>query len=112
MATTTLKDEIVTTLTSYFTDIDSEDTALLGVLADRALDAYEEYRNYPGHWTAEMIEADKTKHKSCICDLAMYEYVQNGAEFQSMHIESGLYRMWQNKGNVFTQHRVVPFATL
>ena len=111
MATTTLKEDIVTSLTAYITD-DDVNATLLGVLADRALDAFEEYRNYPSHWTAEQILADKTKNKSCICDLALFEYVQQGAEFQSMHIESGLYRMWHNKGNVFTQHRIVPFATV
>jgi len=111
MATTTLKEEIVTSLTAYMTD-GEVDATMLGVLADRALDAFAEYRNYPSHWTAEMILADQTKHKSCICDLALFECVTQGAEFQSMHIESGLYRMWHNKGNVFTQHRIVPFATV
>ena len=111
MATTTLKEEIVTSLQNYITD-DDVSAATLGVLADRAISAYAEYRNYPSHWTAEQILADETKHMSCINDLALFEYVQQGAEFQSMHIESGLYRMWHNKGNVFTQHRIVPFATL
>lgn len=108
---TNLKDDIVTSLTAYVTDGDV-DTAMLGVLADRALGSFVEYRNYPSHWTADMILADQTRYKSCICDLALFEYVTQGAEFQSMHIESGLYRMWHNKGNVFTQHRVVPFATV
>ena len=39
---------------------------------------------------------------------AFREYVNYPS---SMHIESGLYRMWQKKGDVYTSHGVVPFAT-
>lgn len=104
-----LKNAITTILLRYLVDADSD---MMRVLADRAMMEYEEYRNYPSTWDEEAILADMNKHKSCIADLALYECIQQGAEFQSMHIESGLYRMWNNKGNVFTQHRVVPFVTL
>lgn len=92
--------------------VNAESMEMISVFADRAMLAFKEYRNYPSHWDDEAILADMTKHTSCIADLALYECIQQGAEFQSMHIESGLYRMWNNKGNVFTQHRVVPFVTL
>lgn len=104
-----LREDVIDNVTGYLNDPDNE---MIGVLADRAISAYSEYRNYPGHWTAEQILADQTRHMSCICDLALYECIQQGAEFQSMHIESGLYRMWHNKGNIYTNHGVVPFATL
>lgn len=105
----TLREEIVSNVTSYLKDADAEE---IGVLADRAISAFAEYRNYPPHWTAEQMIADQTRHMSCICDLALYDCIQQGAEFQSMHIESGLYRMWHTKGNVYTMHGVVPFATM
>lgn len=105
-----LRQAILSMLTAYFDE--SVSTTMIGVFADRALLAFQEYRNYPSTWDDDAIEADMTKHKSCIADLAMYEAIQQGAEFQSMHIESGLYRMWQNKGNIYTNHRVVPFVTL
>ena len=105
----TLREEIVSNVTSYLKDADAEE---IGVLADRAISAFAEYRNYPPHWTAEQMIADQTRHMSCICDLALYDCIQQGAEFQSMHIESGLYRMWNNKGNIYTNHRVVPFVTI
>lgn len=104
-----LRNEVIGILTRYLSD--AESTQMIGVLADRAISAFEEYVNYPSTWTSDSITADMTKHVSCIADLALYECIQQGAEFQSMHIESGLYRMWQNKGNVYTQHNVVPFAT-
>ena len=104
-----LREDVIDSITGYLNDPDNE---MVGVLADRAISAYTEYRNYPDHWTAEQILADQTKHISCISDLALYDLIQQGAEFQSMHIESGLYRMWHNKGNVYTNHRVVPFATI
>ena len=106
----TLKEEIIIGLNEYLTD--SVDALMLGVLANRAITAFTEYRRYPKHWTAEQIEADLKKHKSCISDLALYESIQMGAEFQSMHIESGLYRMWHTKGSIYTQHGVVPFAAV
>ena len=105
-----LKQSIMSILLQYLTE--NESTEMIGVFADRAMLAFKEYRNYPSKWDDEAILADMNKHKSCIADLALYECIQQGAEFQSMHIESGLYRMWNNKGNVFTQHRVVPFVTL
>lgn len=104
-----LREDVIDNVTGYLQDPDNE---MIGVLADRAISAYSEYRNYPAHWTAEQMLADQTRHMSCICDLALYECIQQGAEFQSMHIESGLYRMWHNKGNIYTNHGVVPFATL
>lgn len=107
---TELRQVIIAMLISYFgEDISAEK---IGVFADRAMLAYEEYRNYPNTWDDDDILADMTKHKSCICDLAMYEAIQEGAEFQTMHIESGLYRMWQTQGSVFTKHRIVPYVTL
>lgn len=105
-----LKQAVMEMLIRYLKE--SESTEMIGVFADRAMAEFQEYRNYPSTWTSDAIVSDMTKHKSCIGDLALYECIQQGAEFQSMHIESGLYRMWNNKGNVYTQHRVVPFVTL
>lgn len=105
-----LRTEITTILTNYLAD-DAPSYEVMSVFSDRAMLAFEEYRNYPTKWTSEQILADMNKHKSCIADLALYEYAQQGAEFQSMHIESGLYRMWKNEGSIYTHHRVVPFAT-
>jgi hypothetical protein len=105
-----LKQSIMSILLQYLTE--NESTEMISVFADRAMLAFQEYRNYPSKWDDEAILADMNKHKSCIADLALYECIQQGAEFQSMHIESGLYRMWNNKGNIYTQHRVVPFVTM
>lgn len=105
-----IKQSVMQMLFDYLTD--SEDSSMVSVFANRAMMSFREYRNYPSSWEDEDIVADMTKHISCITDLALYECIQQGAEFQSMHIESGLYRMWNNKGNVFTQHRIVPFVII
>ena len=105
-----IKQNVMQILFDYLKE--SEDSTMVSVFADRAMMAFREYRNYPTTWDDEAVIADMTKHISCISDLALYECIQQGAEFQSMHIESGLYRMWNNKGNVFTQHRIVPFVTI
>lgn len=107
---TELRNAIIAILVQYFGEDIS--ASKIGVFTDIALSEYEEYRNYPDTWDDDDILSDMTKHKSCIVDLALYDAVQEGAEFQSMHIESGLYRMWTSKGNVFTSHRVVPFVAL
>lgn len=106
-----LRTEITTILTQYLAE-DAMSYGVISVFSDRAMLAFREYRNYPSTWDEEAILADMNKHKSCIADLALYDCIQQGAEFQSMHIESGLYRMWNNKGNVYTNHRVVPFVTI
>ena len=91
---------------------DAVDASMISVLSSRAMLAFREYVNYPSTLPDEAVLADMTTHKSCIADLALYEAIQQGAEFQSMHIESGLYRMWNSKGSVYTQHGVVPYATM
>ena len=96
-------------LSDYLSD--AVETSMVSILSSRAIEAFKEYVRYPASMTGEQILADMVAHKSCIADLALYEAIQQGAEFQSMHIESGLYRMWNNKGNVYTQHGVVPFAS-
>lgn len=106
-----LKTEITTILTQYLNE-DAMSYEVMSVFSERAMLAFKEYRNYPLGWTDEKILADMNRHKSCIADLALYEYIQQGAEFQSMHIESGLYRMWQSEGSIYTHHRVVPFVTI
>lgn len=106
-----LKTEITTILTQYLNE-DAMSYEVMSVFSERAMLAFKEYRNYPSSWGDEAILADMNKHKSCIADLALYDCIQQGAEFQSMHIESGLYRMWNNKGNIYTNHRVVPFVTI
>ena len=105
-----IKQRVMEMLFDYLKE--SEDSTMVSVFADRAMMAFKEYKNYPDTWDDDSIIADMTKDISCITDLALYECIQQGAEFQSMHIESGLYRMWNNKGNVFTQHRIVPFVTI
>ena len=100
---------VATMLDEYFTD--NVTVAVKNVLARRAVLAFREYLKYPKSMTEGDILADMNAHVSCITDLALYEAIQMGAEFQSMHIESGLYRMWVSKGSVYTQHGVVPYAT-
>ena len=105
-----LRNKIETLLGNY---LDSAvEGSTITVMSQRAMSAFQEYMNYPSAWTDEQILADMTAHISCIVDLALFDCIQQGAEFQSMHIESGLYRMWNNKGNVYTQHRIVPYATM
>ena len=106
----TLLLEVQKVLQEYLKE--SEDPSMIKILAKRAVSAFREYVRYPAAWTEDEIIADMNTHVSCIADLALYESIQQGAEFQSMHIESGLYRMWSGKGSVYTQHGVVPFASV
>lgn len=106
-----LRQEVENILSEYLALSNADQGSISYILSYRAMLAYREYVNYPKDWTEERIVEDMSRHKSCIADLALFEAIQQGAEFQSMHIESGLYRMWNNKGNVYTQHGIVPFAS-
>lgn len=50
-------------------------------LINQAEDEIKLIRNYPDSYTDEMIETDLDKYASVIFNLALYDYVKDGAEF-------------------------------
>lgn len=65
-------------------------------------------RNYPPAYTAEMITADLAKHESIVLDLALFDYVTEGAEFQNSHNENGISRGYESRDDIL--NKVISFA--
>ncbi|MCU6748042.1 phage head-tail connector protein [Faecalicatena acetigenes] len=68
------------------------------------------YRNYPDNYTEEMIEKDMKKFDSIIIDLALYDYNQEGGEFQTSSSENGTSRNWIDRDKILG--KVTPFVQI
>lgn len=68
------------------------------------------YRNYPDNYTEEMIEKDMKKFDSIIVNLALYDYNQEGGEFQTSSSENGTSRSWIDRDKILG--KVTPFVNV
>lgn len=68
------------------------------------------YRNYPDNYTEEMIEKDMNKFESIIVNLALYDYNQEGGEFQISSSENGTSRGWIDRDKILG--KVTPFVQI
>ena len=68
------------------------------------------YRNYPDNYTEEMIEKDMKKFDSIIVNLALYDYNQDGGEFQISSSENGTSRSWIDRDKILG--KVTPFVNV
>lgn len=68
------------------------------------------YRNYPDNYTEEMIEKDMKKFDSIIVNLALYDYNQEGGEFQISSSENGTSRSWIDRDKILG--KVIPFISV
>lgn len=68
------------------------------------------YRNYPDNYTEEMIEKDMKKFDSIIVNLALYDYNQEGGEFQTSSSENGTSRSWIDRDKILG--KVTPFVKI
>lgn len=68
------------------------------------------YRNYPDNYTKEMIEKDMKKLDSIIVNLALYDYNQDGGEFQTSSSENGTSRSWIDRDKILG--KVTPFVQI
>lgn len=68
------------------------------------------YRNYPDNYTEEMIEKDMKKFDSIIVNLALYDYNQEGGEFQISSSENGTSRSWIDRDKILV--KVTPFVQI
>ena len=68
------------------------------------------YRNYPDNYTEEMIEKDMKKFDSIIVNLALYDYNQEGGEFQTSSSENGTSRSGIDRDKILG--KVSPFVKI
>ena len=89
--------EILTDLSAELAPLTEVDTARLSSKIKNAIREVRVKRNYPDHFSEELILKDLEKHYSNIRELALYDYCQAGAEGQSAHNENGINRTWKNR---------------
>lgn len=93
------QDEIVNDLVSELA-IEEEDEISKRQLISKVKNAIQEVqriRNYPKHYTDDMIVSDMKRHYSNIHDLALYDYNQIGVEGQLSHNSGGTSRTWKSR---------------
>jgi len=65
-------------------------------------------RRYPSDYEAEDITDDLNRFYSNIRNIALYDYTQIGAEFQTYSGEGAIFRNFMDRNKLF--YGVVPFA--
>ena len=91
-------------------DSDEKEDKFLEHLIFQAEQDVRLYRNYPDNYTEEMIEKDMKKFDSIIVNLALYDYNQEGGEFQISSSENGTSRSWIDRDKILG--KVTPFVNV
>lgn len=65
-------------------------------------------RNYPKHYTENMIVDDLQKFYTNIRALALYDYNLIGGEFEESHSENSVSRNWKDRDKLFVG--VIPLS--
>ncbi len=89
---------------------DEKEDKLLEQLISQAEQDVRLYRNYPSDYTEEMIEKDMKNFDGIIVNLALYDYNQEGGEFQISSSENGTSRSWIDRDKVLG--KVTPFVNV
>lgn len=85
-----------------------EENKFLNQLISQAEQDVRLYRNYPNNYTEEMIEKDMKRFDSIIVNLALYDYNQEGGEFQTSSSENGTSRNWIDRDKILG--KITPFV--
>ncbi len=89
---------------------ESDNTALLPLLINRATQEVLHTRNYPDSFYEGQILEDMSKLEPVIIDLVVYDYNIRGAEFESAHNENGINRSYRKRSDILDQ--VIPYVTV
>lgn len=102
-------DDIIADLTTELSITDENfNSALLEVKVRGAYKDVKLARAYPSFYTDEMIEADMENFYQAIRNIALYDYNQIGAEFQTSSSENSNSRQWVSRDSLFNE--VIPLA--
>lgn len=83
----------------------------LSELITKAKQDIRAYRHYPESYTEEDIEDDiESKYHQTIIDLVLYDYLLEGAEYQTQHVENSTNRSFVKKESILA--RVLPFCNV
>lgn len=98
-----LQKEIIEDLTIELRDEPTFDAAVLKVKVKNAIREVRLKRNYAAtSYSEEQIEYDLLNYYSVIKNLALYDYNQIGAEFQSSHSENSVSRTWTDRDKLLS----------
>lgn len=102
--------EFKANLLTEFEGIDADfDRAFMAQKIANACDEVRRRRNYTASgYSDNEIEADIQNYASNIRNVSLYDYNQNGAEFESSHSEIGINRAWIDREKLFVG--VAPFV--
>ena len=98
-----LQDEIIAELTVELSGQPTFNADLLAIKVRNAIREVKMKRNYQAtSYTAEQIEKDLyDNYFSVIKNLALYDFAQIGAPFESSHSENSISRNWVNRDEIF-----------
>lgn len=74
---------------------------ILAVKVKNAIREVRKARNYPKSYTEKNIQEDLQDYYSNIRNIALYDYNQIGAEFQSNASENSVSRSWVDRDKLF-----------
>lgn len=106
-----LQEEIVAELTIELSGQPTFNADVLKIKVASAIREVRQRRNYQAtSYTDEQIEADLYNYYSVIKNLALYDFAQIGAPFESSHNENSISRSWISRDSIMNS--VFPFAQI
>lgn len=103
-----LQEEVIADLTIELRNSVDFDEEVLKLKVKNAINEIIRVRNYNASFTKKMIEQDMYRYISNVRDIALYDYNQIGAEFQSFSTEPSESRSWADRNKLF--YGIVPIA--
>ena len=107
---TDIKNRVVASLTAELKKESTFDADLLDAKVEAAILEIQSIRSYPKSYTAAMIEEDMEKFVSNIRGVALYDYNQIGAEYQTASTENGISRTYMSRSRLL--YGVRPLAVV
>lgn len=100
-------------LKNYLGDeYDEEQESTLLFCIKRAIQSFQNKRNYPETYSSETIERDMHRFYMCIFDLALYWCSRQGVEFHKSFSGNGENRSWESESAIYSLHNVIPIARI
>ena len=104
-----MENELIEDLTAELQITDKLfNASLLEIKVRNAIKEVKRARNYPSHYTEEMIDDDMERFYSQIRNIALYDYEQIGAENETSHSENNISRSFIDRDKLFAG--ILPLA--
>ena len=104
-----MENELIEDLTAELQITDKLfNASLLEIKVRNAIKEVKRARNYPSHYTEQMIDDDIERFYSQIRNIALYDYEQIGAENETSHSENNISRSFVDRDKLFAG--ILPLA--